>query len=110
MMRSSSEEGLIRVSKADQDILYKKVNEFIENKSYNFKQLVSIYYDMSVLGRLNKTIRDEIYEKLNELIEKNSLRTLAIFNLLLILRALTRIEEISVKDLQIYNKVATFIE
>lgn len=110
MLRAINEEGLNRISKADQELFFKRLNEFIENKTFQFKNLVSIYYDTGVLGRVNKTIRDEVYDRLVELVDKNGLRTLNFLNILLLLRAISRIEDILVKDMQIYNKVVSLME
>lgn len=109
MMRAANEEGLLRFTRNDQDLLLKKINEFVESGSYNFKQLISIYYDLTSLNRLNKEIRQHLYDKLCEQIDKNSLRTLAIFNLQILLKAFSQNTDVNVKDIQIYNKVISFI-
>lgn len=60
------------MSTEDLDRFFNKVSEFLKSKSFNFRNLVNLYYDYSFI---NKTSHDICIELLRELRSDNKLLT-----------------------------------
>jgi len=73
------------VSEESLNKLYNKVKDFVKSKSFNFRNLVNLYYDLSCLNRNTDDIAAEI---LNEL--KADFKLLTPFTIVQILQAASR--------------------
>jgi hypothetical protein len=73
------------VNEESLDKLYNKVKDFVKSKSFNFRNLVNLYYDLSCLNRNTDDIAAEI---LNEL--KADFKLLTPFTIVQILQASSR--------------------
>lgn len=62
----------VNISDASLNKLYARVKEFVKSKSFNFRNLVNLYYDLSALNRNTEDIAAEI---LNELKADSKLLT-----------------------------------
>jgi hypothetical protein len=73
------------VNEESLDKLYNKIKDFVKSKSFNFRNLVNLYYDLSCLNRNTDDIAAEI---LNEL--KADFKLLTPFTIVQILQASSR--------------------
>jgi hypothetical protein len=110
MMRSLNESGIMRIPREKLEEFLRKLNEHIEAKSYNFRSCVSIYYDLALINRLNRQIRQQVHDKFLEEVERGSLRNLSMFNISMILKAMSTQTELFGLDLHLYEKLIEYIE